>query len=516
MTSSASGPEFHDEDDGLVRLRTRLQELYRHSGRPSYRKLAERTGAMSQTTAHSLIRCARLPRWGNLELVVEALGGDVEEFRRLWMAADGGPTAVPSSVIDGPPPGVAEPPVRVPEPEAAPSPPDPAAQPVPPGAAGLDRRRLLASLSVGLIAAGVGIATPVVLRARTSAGGARAGEAGGRRAATSEPAANRAGSLFGGPLTERHGPVWTVATGIVAGAAIAVAGFQDGTLQVRDLDTGAPRGAALTGHTRPVYAVAVSALAGRTVAVSGSVDGTIRLWDLDGAGAAGPVAGRVLGGAAGNGAMTSVATGTVAGRPVAISGGDDGAVRQWDLAGTPPTGRPLGARLDTAVKTVAVGEMNGRPVALSGGDDHLLRLWDLGADEPAGRPLGSHDATIWGVALGVAAGRTVALSGGDDGVARIWDLSLRDPIGRALGPPLPSAVKAVAIGSLRGRTVALSGGDDGAIRLWDLVTGRQDGAPLAGPTSAVETLTVRRHAGRTIVLAGTWDAMTWRWDLGPA
>ncbi|GIH51685.1 Helix-turn-helix domain-containing protein [Microbispora rosea] len=76
----------------LVALRDRLQELYRHQGKPSYRELAMRThSAVSHTTAHAIIRCQKLPRWGQLEVIVEALAGDdshLEEFRALWLAAE--------------------------------------------------------------------------------------------------------------------------------------------------------------------------------------------------------------------------------------------------------------------------------------------------------------------------------------------------------------------------------------------------------------------------------------------
>lgn len=68
-------------------LRHRLKRLHRDSGEPATRDIARRTGdAISHTTVASVLRGDRLPRWGQLELVVEALNGDREEFRRLWVA----------------------------------------------------------------------------------------------------------------------------------------------------------------------------------------------------------------------------------------------------------------------------------------------------------------------------------------------------------------------------------------------------------------------------------------------
>ncbi|GAB6985836.1 ATP-binding protein [Nocardioides pyridinolyticus] len=41
----------------------------------------------SHTTVSAAFSDARVPRWGLLELLVESLGGDTDEFRRLWLAA---------------------------------------------------------------------------------------------------------------------------------------------------------------------------------------------------------------------------------------------------------------------------------------------------------------------------------------------------------------------------------------------------------------------------------------------
>lgn len=80
-------PQAPLSEDPLAVLRERLRDLYLYAGEPSSRTLAKQTGAMSHSTAHGVIRCISLPRWGNLELVVEALKGDVTEFKALWIAA---------------------------------------------------------------------------------------------------------------------------------------------------------------------------------------------------------------------------------------------------------------------------------------------------------------------------------------------------------------------------------------------------------------------------------------------
>jgi class 3 adenylate cyclase len=89
--------------DPLVKLRNRLQRIHRHNGEPSTREISRRTGkAISHTTVNLVLRCIKNPRWGQLELVVEALGGNVDEFRSLWIAvrdAEDGPAtaAIPQA-----------------------------------------------------------------------------------------------------------------------------------------------------------------------------------------------------------------------------------------------------------------------------------------------------------------------------------------------------------------------------------------------------------------------------------
>lgn len=72
----------------LADLTTRLRELHLNAGEPSTRRIAARTaGAVSHSTVHQALAGKRLPRWGALELIVEALGGEAEEFRAAWKSA---------------------------------------------------------------------------------------------------------------------------------------------------------------------------------------------------------------------------------------------------------------------------------------------------------------------------------------------------------------------------------------------------------------------------------------------
>jgi hypothetical protein len=63
-----------------------LHALHHTAGWPSLRTIAREVGT-SPTTVSAVFSAPRLPSWGLLALVVEALRGDVEEFHGLWLAA---------------------------------------------------------------------------------------------------------------------------------------------------------------------------------------------------------------------------------------------------------------------------------------------------------------------------------------------------------------------------------------------------------------------------------------------
>ncbi|MER6441250.1 hypothetical protein ABT275_33435 [Streptomyces sp. NPDC001185] len=71
--------------DRLSLLVSKLRELHLHSGEPSMREIASRTsGVVSHSTIHQTLSGKRIPRWGALELIVEALGGSPSDFHSLW------------------------------------------------------------------------------------------------------------------------------------------------------------------------------------------------------------------------------------------------------------------------------------------------------------------------------------------------------------------------------------------------------------------------------------------------
>ncbi|MET7303567.1 hypothetical protein ABZS54_32640, partial [Embleya sp. NPDC005575] len=181
------------------------------------------------------------------------------------------------------------------------------------------------------------------------------------------------------------------------------------------------------------------------VAVTGDSAG-VRVWD--------PATGLPLGELLTD-AVGPVATAVLDGRPVVVVGADSGrgagrenAVRVFDLT----TGTEFGAPLTghTCVVTgVATAVVRGRPVAVTGGRDGA-RVWDLITREPIGEPLAEH---VSAVATGLLDGRPVAAIGGstgapdERGAVRVWDLTTRTPLGPCLLFPLPVDTLTVAPGN---------------------------------------------------------------------
>ncbi|MET8623868.1 hypothetical protein ABZW30_08975 [Kitasatospora sp. NPDC004669] len=296
----------------------------------------------------------------------------------------------------------------------------------------------------------------------------------------------------GRAMTGHADSVRSVATAVVDGCTLAVTSGDDGTVRVWDMVTGEQVGEPLIGPGSRVRAVATAVVDGRTLAVSGGDDGTVRRWDL----AAGQQVGDALMGYGegllavtttvvdgrplvlgsttyrvwvwdlvtgeqvgepwwterddGNGWVWSMTTAVLDGRPVAVTGSDDGTVRVWDVATGEQVGELLfGAELDgceLGESGVATAVVDGRTLAVSSGDDWAVRVWDVGAGERVGEPLTGHGARVWAGAAMVMDGRTLAVTGSEDGTVRLWDLAVREQVGSPLVFPSPVRALAVAPG----------------------------------------------------------------------
>ena len=356
----------------------------------------------------------------------------------------------------------------------------------------------------------------------------------------------------------RHQHAASVATVSVEGRTIAVTGGPDG-LRAWDL-TGASRtGALVAGVPRNVTALAVVtppgrgplvlvasgdadgvwavgltadqptvrlaiALAGRPcalaamatadglTAVTGDRLGRVAIWDLSAGvlraeaveGHSGPITGVAV-----LAALTQEAPTQEAGASaVAVTAGDDGTVRMWDLATARPVGSPMTGHRGP-VSSLTMAALDGRPVAITGGFDETVRLWDLLDQRQRGTALEGHDGAVWGVsAVTLADGRTRVVSCAEDPALRIWDLetlTLQDDSMKSHGRPIAALATAQLDAA---RQIAVSAGRDGVIRTWPLTSRPSSarfpsGEPEKVKRDRISSLaTGRRPDGNTFVVIG--------------
>lgn len=161
--------------------------------------------------------------------------------------------------------------------------------------------------------------------------------------------------------------------------------------------------------------------------------------------------------------------------------------REFDLAVRPPdTGSPTYVtsrviQADAAVAAVALGEVEGRPVVVTGLEDGTIRIWQLGNPASPAVVLRGHDGPVWSVAIrevGAAISRTrvgtggsgrnttIIVSGGQDHTVRVW-LPTGEPIDTFTDHKAP--VNSVAITN---DLAAVSGSDDNSVTKWDLTLAR--------------------------------------------
>ncbi|MFJ5547408.1 hypothetical protein [Streptomyces sp. NPDC093225] len=100
-----------ETDNPVAQLAQLLRTMRLEAGDPSTRDIARRTGgAISHTAVHQLLAGRRAGRWGPVEVVVEALGGDLDDARRVWKAGRAYELAEERTVKEDAPPHAAAPP----------------------------------------------------------------------------------------------------------------------------------------------------------------------------------------------------------------------------------------------------------------------------------------------------------------------------------------------------------------------------------------------------------------------
>ncbi|MFB7007829.1 MULTISPECIES: WD40 repeat domain-containing protein [unclassified Streptomyces] len=304
------------------------------------------------------------------------------------------------------------------------------------------------------------------------------------------------------PTGHTHG-VRAVAAMAVDGRPVVVTGGSDRTARAWDANTGQPLCAPLGDLEGEVVSVAMAVLDGRPVAITatGGHGSSAVVWDL----VSGEQAGVLHTDRCSSG-PSAVATAVLDGRPVAVTS-EYRTVRVWDLATRQLVGRPLtGHTRDVTV--IATIDVAGRPSAVTGGNDGTVRIWDLAKATQVGTPLITHRSALYTLAASIVDGRPTAVTGsGDDRLARVWDLAIAPGV-KAPPPRRISALVHPLATLLEGRVVVLTCDehDEEAMRVSDVATGEPVGRPCSVSTTPVAQATTVLN-GRPVVITADSDGV---------
>ena len=262
-----------------------------------------------------------------------------------------------------------------------------------------------------------------------------------------------------------------------------------------------------TGHVDTVTAVACTELMEGPIAVTAGDDGTIRLWDLisrqplrtlrDGHGAS----------------ITAVVCLTVSGRPYAVAADQEDRLQLWDLAAGTPADTPYSTD-QGRILALSTVETDKGPVIVAAGEVGLA-FYELRhrSDGLRFSKVFDHDLACTAVACMRLCDRPVAVVTTRGSGIQIWDIDTRLINGDPFGERLSSAT-AVACTRIGDRPVAVVATRHSGIWLWDLANRKVVGAPFADALSAATSVACVVLGGqRPIAVTTSDDGTVRRWDL---
>ncbi|MBR8642692.1 hypothetical protein KEF29_33695 [Streptomyces tuirus] len=263
----------------------------------------------------------------------------------------------------------------------------------------------------------------------------------------------------------------------------------------------------LTGHVDAVTSIAVTETTStQRVAVTAGDDGTIRLWDLASRQLVKTLCHEPAAG------ITAVLCLTVQGTPYVVAADQADRLQVWDAVSGTLVGTPHDTGQERILGLSAV-EADDEAVIVAAGESSLsfyaLRLRRGGHRLSK---IAERDLACTAVACTRLGDRRVAVVATRNSGIQIWDVDTAqrtaDPFGVRLSAPT-----AVACTLLDRRPVAVVTTRQSGIWLWDL-TGRQVlGEPFGDKLSAATSVTCAVTKGRPIALTTSDDGTVRRWDL---
>ncbi|WP_324924258.1 P-loop NTPase fold protein [Actinophytocola sp.] len=208
--------------------------------------------------------------------------------------------------------------------------------------------------------------------------------------------------------------------------------------------------------------------------------------------------------------VTTVALGTVAGRPVLAAGGLDGVVRLWDLHRLGESPRVF-ERVAGRVRAVTIDRLVGADTLVMSGDDGMIWLRDAAADASV-KGLNLNDGPVKALATGRFDGRDVLLAGTPLGVTMVLELESQPMVPYQKNERRqfehPGFVNGIALdGSMMFTACA-----DGKVRAWRLPGDEPvvlvENTTFTGHSDSVSSVATRGDA----VFSGGYDDTVRRWD----
>ena len=327
------------------------------------------------------------------------------------------------------------------------------------------------------------------------------------------------GHLVGAVDERAHANV--CATARIGGERMIVSGGGAGYLQVSDLGAGRSRWRQWCGVVRSLATVT---LAGRPLAVVAGGSPQLQVWSLDVERGERLATLRV-----GEERIAVLAAAEVGGTAVVAAGTSAGQVRLWRLTADPDAGgdvraEPLGEHgfdVPGLVGALEFADWRGRPILL-GSAGRLVRAWDVATGMPLGPAFTGHAGQVNSVIAGRLGNRPVLWSG-DDSTVRGWLPETGEQVGEPFRYPFEAAMMRTVGVQIEGRPMLATGDGAGVVWVWDperpypfdrgVRPGRVRAASPGTGTDCPIRLAVTEFAGRLVVIAGFADQAVRAFDL---